>query len=104
MLPAICPLCSPHLAHMRELAASGLKNILAFAEEMKAETDTLPDELKPIGEALAEMSIEALTKHYFETLLLISEMGMQKITQAELPPKDNTESDSLKRSRTHVTP
>jgi hypothetical protein len=98
MQPAFCPKCSPHLAHMRELAASGLKNILALAEEMKTETDTLPDDLKPFGEALAEASMRVLFESYIETLKLISDLNLQKITQEAIPPTHHTEPDSLERS------
>jgi hypothetical protein len=98
MQPAFCPQCSPHLAHMREIAASGLKTILAFAEEMKTETDALPDDLKPIGEALAEVSLRVLFESYAETLKLISELGQQEIVQAAIQPNQQTKPDLLERS------
>jgi hypothetical protein len=97
MQPVICPQCSPHLAHMREIAASGLKNMLDCAEEMKTEIDTLPDDLKPFGEALADFIMQVLIESYVETLKLISDLGIQKIAQAGIPPTPHTEPDLLKR-------
>lgn len=74
--------CLPHLARLREFTASGLKNILDYAEEMKTWTDALPDDLKPFGQVLTEMSLQALTESYLESLRLYWEWDLQQITQA----------------------
>jgi hypothetical protein len=97
MLPDNRTECCPHLAHLREIAVSGLKNILDCAEEIKTVTDTLPDDLKPIGQALADFTMQALIESYAETLKLISDLGIQKIAQAGIPPTPHTEPDLLKR-------
>jgi hypothetical protein len=89
MLPVICPQCSPNLAHLREIAASGLKNILDCAKAMKTETDTLPDDLKPYGEAMTKISMKVLIGSYAESLQLMSE----EITRAALPPNHQTEKE-----------
>jgi hypothetical protein len=87
----------PHLANLREYAASGIKHIMDFAEHMKTVTDNLPDDLKPTGQALTKISMQALTESYAESLKLFSELGFQKITRAAITPKHHTEPDSLKR-------
>jgi hypothetical protein len=89
--------CCLHLAHMRELAVSELKNLLDCAEEMKLKTDALPDELKPYWEAITKSSIEVLVKSYVERLRLSSELGLQEITRAALPPEQQTEQELLNR-------
>jgi hypothetical protein len=88
--------CCPQLAKLREYAASGLKNILDSVEAMKADTDSLPDDLKPYGEAMTKFSMEVLIKSYVERLRLISELGMRDITRAALPPNHQTKPDLLK--------
>jgi hypothetical protein len=88
--------CCPHLAQLREYAASGLKNILDCAEAMKADTDSLPDDLKPYGEAMTKFSMEVLIKSYVERLRLISELGMWDITRAALPPELQPEQEVFK--------
>jgi hypothetical protein len=98
MPPVIRQQCSPHVAHLREIAASGIKDILALAKELKTETDTLPDELKPISQTLAEITMQELIRSYATCLRLISDLGMQEITQAALAPTHHTEPDSLQRS------
>jgi hypothetical protein len=96
MTPVVCPQCCPQLAHLREIATSGLKNILDCAEAMKADTDALPDDLKPYGEALSNISMEVLIKNYIECLRFISELGMRDITRLALPPNHQTKPDLLK--------
>jgi hypothetical protein len=91
--------CCPHLAELREYAASGLKNILDCAEEMKLKTDALPDELKPYGEAMTKFSMEALITSYVERLRLISELGLRDITRAALPPEQQTEEEVFKEEK-----
>jgi hypothetical protein len=98
MQPVICPKCSPQLAKLREYAACGLKHIMALAEEMKTDTDTLSDDLKPYGEAMTKIIMEVLIESYVESLRLISELSLQEITRAALPPNQQTEPDSLQRS------
>jgi hypothetical protein len=97
MTPVICPQCSPHLAHMRELAVSGLKNILDCAEEMKLKTDALPDEIKPYGEAITKISMEVLIKSYVERLRLSSELGLRDIAQRHSRPNNRLNKRYLKR-------
>ena len=88
--------CCPHLAELREYAASGLKNILAYVEEMKLKTDALPDELKPYGEAMTKFSMEVLIKSYVERLRLISELGLRDTARTALPPEQQTEQEVYK--------
>jgi hypothetical protein len=83
---------------MREIASSGLKNILDCAKEMKTETDTLPDDLKPMAETLTEIIMQVLIESHVEALKLISDLSLQKITQEVIPPTHHTEPDSLERS------
>ena len=75
--------CCPHLTHLREHAASGSKNILELAQYLNTENDTLPDELKPLGQALTDMTMRILTGSYAECLMRISELGLQEITSAQ---------------------
>jgi hypothetical protein len=98
MLPAICPECSPHVAYLRAYAASGIQHILDFAKEMKIVTDNLPDDLKPTGQVLTQIAMQALIESYAETLRLISDLGLQEIIRTAIPPNQQTEPDSLKRS------
>jgi hypothetical protein len=98
MLPDNRTECCPHLSHLRDFATSGIKQIMDFAEHMKTCTDNLPDDLKPIGQALAEITMQVLIESYAESLRLIPEMGFQKIAQAAITPKHHTEPDSLERS------
>jgi hypothetical protein len=80
MLTTIYPRCCPQVATLREYAAFGLKDILAFAEDMKSYTDTLPDDLKPFAELLNRFTIQILTECFAESLRLISEKGFREIT------------------------
>jgi hypothetical protein len=82
---------------LREIAVSGIKNMMDVAEHLKTETDTLPDDLKPFGEALADFTMQVLIESYAETLKLISDLGIQKIARAGIPPTPHTEPDLLKR-------
>jgi hypothetical protein len=93
MLPDTVTTCCLHLAQLCGFAACGLKNILDCAEAMQAETDSLPDDLKPFGEAMTKLIMEVLIENYTACLQLISELGMQEITRAALPPTDQTEPD-----------
>jgi hypothetical protein len=90
--------CCPQLAKLREYATSGLKNILDCAKAMKTKTDTLPDDLKPYGEAMTKFSLEVLIGSYAESLQLISE----EITRAAIPPEQQTEQESLNRSSDEI--
>jgi hypothetical protein len=98
MLPAICPKCCPHLATLREYAASRLKDILDFAEDMKTRTDALPDDLKPIWQALNEITMQALIESYAALLNHFLEVEFQEITRVPISLQPPTEPDSLKRS------
>jgi hypothetical protein len=82
--------CCPHLAHLREHATSGIKHIMAFAEEMETVTETLPDDLKPLGELLTKISMRVLTESYAESLMLIAERGLQEITRAAQDSQSST--------------
>jgi hypothetical protein len=66
---------------------------MEFAKDMQTVNDTLPDDLKPTGELLTKMSIEALTEFYAESLRVFSELGLQEITRAALPPNHQTEKE-----------
>src|ERR671914_494324 len=98
MLPDTRTTCCPHVAHLCGFAACGLITILDCAEEMKSKIDALPDELKQYGEAIAHISMEVLSASYVEHLHLIAELGLRGITQAALPPEQQTEQESLQRS------
>ena len=98
MLPANVTKCCPHIAHLCGYAACGSKHIMLVAKAMKTDTDTLPDDLKPYGEAMTKIIMEALIKNYAECLQLISEIGIQEITGVSIPPEQQTERDSLNRS------
>jgi hypothetical protein len=99
MLPDNTTECCPHMAHLQEIGFSGLKNIMRVAEAMQTDTDTLPDDLKPYGEAMTKIFMEALIKNYAECLQLIAELGLQEITRAAIPPEQQTGQDSLQRRR-----
>jgi hypothetical protein len=47
--------------------------------------DSLPDDLKPTGQALAGITLQALAGSFAESLKLFSELGLQQITQATKP-------------------
>jgi hypothetical protein len=95
---AICPRCSPQMATLREYATSGIKQIMGFTEEMKTKTDSLPDDVKPFAERLNEITLQALVEAFAERLKLISELGLQEIVQAAMPPTYYKNQTSLKRS------
>jgi hypothetical protein len=98
MLPDNTTKCCPHMAHLREIGFSGLKDIMRVAEALKTDTDTFPDDLKPYGEAMTKIFMEALIKNYAEWLQLISELGLQEIAREARPPEHQTEPDSRQRS------
>jgi hypothetical protein len=81
MLPDTRTACQLLLAYHKAYAASGRKHIMEFAEAMKAETDTLPDDLKPLGELLSKIWIQVLTESFAEGLLLFAERGLQEIAR-----------------------
>lgn len=92
MLPANRTECHPHhLANLREYAISRLKDILDFAEAMKIETDALSDDLKPFGEALTNITMQALIQSYAEGLRLIPKSAYQEITREAQLPTHHTE-------------
>jgi hypothetical protein len=55
---------------------------MELAEYLITQNDTLPEELKPLGQALTDMTMKILTESYVECLMTISELGLQEITQA----------------------
>ena len=77
--------CS-HLAYLCEYATCGQKCIMEIAEQMMHETDALPDDLQRYGDALTKLIMEVLIGSYAESLKLISELGLQEIARAEIPP------------------
>jgi hypothetical protein len=97
MLPNNTTKCCSHLAQLREYAAAGLKEIMAFAEDMNTYTDTLPDDLKPYGEAMTNIIMEALMKNYVECFQLRHELGLQKIAWEASKPEHQTESDLIEK-------
>jgi hypothetical protein len=96
MLPDTVTKCCAHMAHLCRYATCGSKHIMLVGEAMKTDTDNLPDDLKPYGEALTKIIMEVLTQTYTECLMCISEQAIQEITQAALPPNHQTKPDLLK--------
>jgi hypothetical protein len=82
MVPVNQSECAPDLARLRAYAASGIKTILELAEYLHTENATLPDELRPLWQALTDMTIRTLTESYVECLMMLSELGLQEITRA----------------------
>jgi hypothetical protein len=94
MLPDTVTELNAYLANSIKCATSSvIKHIMAFAEEMQTYIDTLPDDLKPYGEAITKFSMEVLIGSYAERLQLISE----EITRVAIPPEQQTEQESLNR-------
>ena len=81
MLPDTRTACQLLLAYHKAYAASGRKQIMEFAEDMKAGTDSLPDDVKPLGELLSKIIIQVLTESFVESLLLFAERGLQEIAR-----------------------
>lgn len=79
--------CCRHMADLREYAAAGLKEIMAFAEDMNTYMDTLPDDLKPLAEQMTQCTINLLTRSCIERLTLLSELACQEIAQTALAPQ-----------------
>ena len=93
MLPDNRTACCLHLATLRENAAAGMKHVMEIAEHMKTDTDALPDDLKPIAQALTDFTIKTLAESLAENLKLISELGLQEITRPANPPTHQTEKE-----------
>jgi hypothetical protein len=93
MQPVIRPPCSLQLAHLRDIATSSIKNIMDLAVQLETETANLPDELKPFGEMLTEITMHTIIKSYAESLQLLTELGLQEIVQAALSPNHQTEKE-----------
>jgi hypothetical protein len=85
--------CCPHMVHLYEHAACGLKHIMHLAESLMTDTDTLSDDLKPYGEEITKIIMEVLIESYVERLKLISELGLQEIARAALSPNYQTEKE-----------
>jgi hypothetical protein len=98
MQPVIRPQCSLQLAHLRDIAASSIKNIMDLAVELETETANLPAELKPIWETLTEITMHTIIKSYAESLQLLTELEFQEICRAAIQPNHQTEPDLLERS------
>jgi hypothetical protein len=74
MLPAHRTECYPHhLANLIGYADTSIKHILAFATDLQTDSDALPDELKPISQALSDFTLRLLIGFYAEHLSFISE-------------------------------
>jgi hypothetical protein len=102
MLPDTTTELNAHFATLRVHAASGLQDILVFAEEMKTKTDTLPDDLKPTVEVLNKICMEALITSFAERLKLISELSFQEMSRTALTPKHSGTPDERKRSTSNA--
>jgi hypothetical protein len=66
---------------------------MELAESLNTENDTLPDELKPLGQALIDITMRILTESYVECLMMISEQGLQEIARAREDSQGSTPSD-----------
>jgi hypothetical protein len=88
MRPVICPKCNPSLASLEADAASHLKRIMAFAEEMEAYTKTLPNALKPAARALTQCTLQMLFDSYIAHFQLVSAelVGQETPRKALTPP------------------
>jgi hypothetical protein len=85
--------CCSHLASLQAYAVFGRKHIMEVAEQMMHETDALPADLKPLGEAMTQLVIQVLTESYAESLHLIAELGFQEIIQAAQAPNNKHEKE-----------
>jgi hypothetical protein len=83
---------SAFLAYQKAYADFGKKQIMEFAEDMKTETDTLPDDLKPLGELLSKICMQVLTESFVESLVLFAERGLQEITRVGQDSQGSTPS------------
>jgi hypothetical protein len=81
MLPDIRTACQLHVENLEAYATSGRKTIMELAEYLNTQNDTLPEELRPLGQALTDMTMKILTESYVECLMMISELGLQEITR-----------------------
>jgi hypothetical protein len=93
MQPVIRPQCSLQLAHFRDIATSSIKNIMDLAVQLENETANLPDELKPFGEMLTEITLHTMIKSYAESLQLLTDLELQEIARAALSPNHQTEKE-----------
>jgi hypothetical protein len=100
MLPAHRTECYPHhLANLIGYADTGIKNIVAFATDLQTDSDALPDELKPISQALSDFTLRLLIEFYAEHLSFISERAYQEITRAGIPPTPQAEPDLIEKEQ-----
>jgi hypothetical protein len=86
-----------HLAYLCEYATCGQKHIMEVVAQMMHETGALPDDLKLYGEEMTKISMEALISNYIESFQLMSELGLQEIARAEIPPPPRTEPDQTEK-------
>jgi hypothetical protein len=93
MLPDTVTELNAYLANSTKCATSGIKHIMAFAEEMQTYIDTLPDDLKPFAEMLNKLTMQVLIEMYAESLWHIPELALQEIARAALPPNHQTEKE-----------
>ena len=87
---------------LRNYACFSIQQIMAFAEDMESIIGTLPDDLKPIADALTKASIETLSAAYAEGLMCLSDLGLQEFTQAAISVNHQTKPNSLKRSTSNA--
>jgi hypothetical protein len=90
-----------HLGTLREYATSGIKHIMACIKDVETNTASLPDELKVIAEVLTKYATQVLIESHVESLKLISELGLQEITRARIPPISQTEPDHIEKAYKH---
>jgi hypothetical protein len=64
---------------------------------LQTDIDALPDELKPISQALTDITMRLLIESYAEHLRFISECAYREITQPGIPPKPQTEPDLIEK-------
>jgi transcriptional regulator with XRE-family HTH domain/predicted DNA-binding transcriptional regulator AlpA len=81
-------LLAHHLKDLGGFAASGEQYVVDAIEYMTTIADDLPDELKPIGQALTQVSSEILTASYAESLRVFSALSLEGFARAtEQPPQ-----------------
>jgi hypothetical protein len=97
MLPDNRTKCCPHLAQLREYTTCGQKHFIEIAEQLLTDTDSLRDDLKPLAEEITKITIRVVTEAYLGGCLkLFSDLGLEEITRAAIPPNHQTKPDSLK--------
>jgi hypothetical protein len=70
------------LATSEGYLAFGKQHVMDVADYMQEVTNTLPDDLKPLGELLSKILIQVLTNSFTESLALFTERGLREIARA----------------------